>query len=84
MESIVLRVTDLADIVREMRGRRMDYVRIDLCEEDASVPDDILPARADFSCVSRKDPYMITDFDSLDAVPKSECDFDHISIHTNI
>ena len=72
MDSIVLRVSELKRLVRELARERMDYVQVMLLEGDAG---EELPPSAMFTGLRTDRPFELVYFDELDGVTEAEASF---------
>ena len=84
MDSIVLRVSDLALLASVLKTHKMEYVRLDLQDADPPNVPDPLPACAFVSAMRPSNPDVIYEFAELEQAESGTCTFDPSFPHTNM
>lgn len=67
MDSIVIKVSDLYSLAKQLKDDKMEYVHLSLLEEDF-VDNERIPPSIEVSATESKDSVCAVDYDGIEAV----------------
>lgn len=66
----VVPVSELFDVVKNMRDDNMDFAVIEYLEGDDTDPEDPLPPALSFCAYTKDDNFMLADYDEIDIITR--------------